>query len=420
MTAEQLKEMIDEGVASAFEKQQDAIATERRKHGEAMGNFLEQIAQDNRESKGVITDGVAMLNVKEGRAPFLARGIHNTKKGIHAAKVLIALRSGNGDLGAAHKYAVDKWTANDTVAKQLLASDGTAGGFWMESGASQEIIELLRPAAILRSMGPMIMQLPTASFTLPKMTGGSTASYIGETQNIPLTEPTAGDVRLLAKKLAAIVAMSRDMIRYPSSGSEAAVRADLVASLAQTEDINFIRGMGTEYTPRGLRYWAPSDNLITANTTVNLANVTEDLGEAVLLLMESNVRMINPGWLLTPAAFVYLATVRDGNGNFAFRAELMDGRLWGFPVGVSNQIPANLGAGANESEIYFVDFADVVIGDGVALELETTTEASYWDGTTNQSAFSKDMFLMRAIMEHDLVMRHEESVAVIIAAKWRP
>ncbi len=420
MTAEQLQEMIDKGVEAAFEKSQDAIATERRKHGDEMGNFLEQIAKDNRESKGVINEGMAMLNVTEGRAPFLARGIQNTKKGLHAAKVLMALRSSGNDLAAAHKYATEKWGDDNLVAKQLLASDGTAGGFWMESGASQEIIELLRPAAVVRSMGPMIIQLPTAAFTLPKMTGGSTASYIGETQNIPLTEPTAGDVRLLAKKLAAIVAMSRDMIRYPSSGSEAAVRADLVASLAQKEDIKFIRGLGTEYSPRGLRYWAPSANLITANTTVSLANVTDDLGEAVLLLMESDVRMINPGWLLTPAAFVYLATVRDGNGNFAFRAELMDGRLWGFPVGVSNQIPSNTGAGANESEIYFVDFADVVIGDGAALELESTTEASYWDGTTYQSAFSKDMLLMRAIMEHDLVMRHPESVAVIIAAKWRP
>jgi HK97 family phage major capsid protein len=113
-------------------------------------------------------------------------------------------------------------------------------------------------------------------------------------------------------------------------------------------------------------------------------------------------------------------TIRDGNGNFAYRDEMLAGTLWGFPFGTTTAIPTNLGGGSDESEIYFVDFADAIIGEAQTLTVDASTEASYKSGGNLVSAFSKDQTVIRAIEEHDFAMRHDASVAVLTAVKWIP
>src|SRR4029077_17095780 len=95
------------------------------------------------------------------------------------------------------------------------------------------------------------------------------------------------------------------------------------------------------------------------------------------------------------------------------------GTFWGWPYGVTTAIPVNLNAsgvvssGSTNSEIYLVDFADVALGEGLNLTIDASQEAAYFDGSTVISAYSQDQTVIRAIAEHDLVMRREESVAVM-------
>jgi HK97 family phage major capsid protein len=48
---------------------------------------------------------------------------------------------------------------------------------------------------------------------VPKITGGSTAGYVGENANITKTQPTTGQITLTFKKLAALVPISNDLLR---------------------------------------------------------------------------------------------------------------------------------------------------------------------------------------------------------------
>ena len=214
--------------------------------------------------------------------------------------------------------------------------------------------------------------------------------------------------------------ISNDLLRYNAYGVDAIVRDDLVAAFATREDLAFIRDDGSQFTPKGLRYWAPAPNVLDANATVNLANVTFDLARLVLQLESANVRMLRPAWILSPRSKMYLMTVRDGSGNFAFRDEMMVGRLWTFPFGSTTQIPENLGGGGDESEVYLVDMADAVIGDATSIIIDTSTEAAYHDGSQVIAAFSQDQTVVRAILQHDFGMRHDASVAVLQKVKWAP
>lgn len=346
-------------------------------------------------------------------------GAEKLEKGLLTARIVRALAAAKGDPERASSWAKKNWgDDSDLITKALSAGDATAGGYLIPPEYSTDLIELLKPMAVVRRLGATILPMNNGTLTVPKITGGSTASYIGENTNIPNTEQTFGQLTLTWKKLAALVPVSNDLLRFSSPNADAIVRDDLVSSMALREDLAFIRDDGTTNKPKGLLYWAPSGNKFAADATVNLANVTNDLGKAILLLKSKNVRFIRPGWIMSPRSEFYLLTVRDANGNFAFRDEMMAGRLFGYPYAVTTQIPENLGTGSNESEIYLADFADAIIGEATQLIIDASTEAAYHDGSNVVAAFSLDQTVIRVIAQHDFAMRHEESVAVITGVTW--
>ena len=304
---------------------------------------------------------------------------------------------------------------NDRLSQAMTVASHSGGGFMVPENYVPNIIELLRARVVVRQMGPMSAPLVNGSLTLPKQTAGSTASYIGESQNITPSAPTGGQRKWVAKKLAALVAVSNDLLRVSSPSADQFIRNDLVRQMAIAEDAAFIRNQGIGNAPKGLRYWAPSANVIPANGTVNLANVTNDLGKLELALANANVPMTNCGWLMCPRTLTYLKDLRDGNGNKAF-PELSDGMLRGYKVGSTTQIPWTLNT--DESEIYFADFDEFVLAEGQSIRLEASSEAAYDDGGTVKAAFSLDQTVVRAITEHDFAPRHDEAVAVLTAVDW--
>jgi HK97 family phage major capsid protein len=310
---------------------------------------------------------------------------------------------------------------NEQVVKALEASTGAGGGFLIAPEQSEDFIDLLTPRAIVRSFGTPTINMDSGAMQISKLTAGSTAYYIGENRDATASQQDFGMKRLTARKLAVLVPISNDLIRRGGPKVNTIVRNDALRSASLKEDVTFIRSAGSEFTPKGLRYLAAAANIIAANGTVNLANVTFDLGQLVLALEEANVAFSNPGFMLAPRTKQYLMTVRDSNGNYAFRAEMLTGRLWGYPFKTTTQIPRNLGSGS-DSEVYLVDFDDIVIGQTLAVEVAMSTEASYIDPTDGQlkSAFSQDQTLLRVLMEHDIQARYDLSIAILTGVTWTP
>jgi len=167
---------------------------------------------------------------------------------------------------------------------------------------SREIIELLRAKAVVRSLGAMSIPMNSGSLTMPKQTGSGTAYYIGENQDITPSQQTFGQIQMSAKKLAALTPISNDLIRDASPNADMLVREDLLAVMALREDLAFIRDDGTENKPKGMRYWADSNNVLprTQDSGANtLATVTADLAKAVSLIEEANVPMTRMDWIMS-------------------------------------------------------------------------------------------------------------------------
>ena len=129
-------------------------------------------------------------------------------------------------------------------------------------------------------------------------------------------------------------------------------------------------------------------------------------------------RAAQPGWALSPRSYMKLFGLRDGNGNKVY-PELAQGLLKGYPIAHTNTIPVNLGAGTNESEIYFADFNDVVIGEQDNMTIDFSREATYVDSTgTLVTAFSRNQSVLRLVANHDIGFRHPEGLALGTSVTW--
>jgi HK97 family phage major capsid protein len=347
--------------------------------------------------------------------------------------IIGALKHSPGNLVAAADFAKQTMSQNgvgDGVAMALSSVNASGGAVLIPTVLAQTVIERLIPNAVVRSMGPLSLPLNNGNLTMPRIAGGAVAGYIGRDNDAPVSQQTFDDVQLVAKKLACLVPIGNDLIRFAGIDQrvDGLIVEDTAFSMANAEDTAFIRGDGTNSTPKGLRNWCLPQNVLVATPIGTLSGqaliqaIMADAGRMVLALRRANVRLRKPGWLMHPDSVQFLGDLLTTTGNKVF-PEIADGMFRGYPIGVTTEIPTNLtssGATGNGSEIYFVDFAEMVIGESMNLSVAISMDATYTDPATGTpvSAFQRDLTLIRIITENDFGPRHAEAIAVLDGVTW--
>ena len=338
-------------------------------------------------------------------------------EGAKMARLAMSVAAGAGDLQLAEQFAA-KEIGDADVAMAISTAAGSGGALVPESFHS-EVIELLRPRTVIRRLGARSVPLPNGNLTMPRMAGGATASYVGEGADPKATGANFDDVKLSAKTMITIVPMSNQLIGNAGYNVEQLVLGDMLSAMAVREDKAFLRDDGTDNTPTGFKAIATAARRTKPwSGTATLEAIDAFLDGLILMLMASDSLMINPGWALSPRSYMKLFGLRDGNGNKVY-PELAQGLLKGYPIAHTNTIPVNLGAGTNESEIYFADFNDVVIGEQDNMTIDFSREATYVDSTgTLVTAFSRNQSVLRLVANHDIGFRHPEGLALGTSVTW--
>lgn len=338
--------------------------------------------------------------------------------GVMVARIAQAVAIGGSDQRAVAAAASEIYGSEmGQIVANMEQATNTKGGFLIDTDYSSDFIDVLRPRVVIRNMGARSVPMPDGNLTMRKKTAGSSASYVGERVAAPSTGATVGQLTMSAKRLTAIVPITNQLIRRSSLNVQMMIRDDLVSGVAVKEDQQFLRGTGSSTAPTGLRNLIAAGNVIAANATVNLENVTNDLGKLRLAVLNANVPMTKCGYIMSPRTLLYLENLRDGNGNKAF-PEVAEGRLGIYPIGVTTSVPDNLGAGTNQSEIYFGDFDQFLIGDTEQIAIAASDVAAYDDNGTMQAAFSNDETVVRLIAEHDTQVRYDTAFAVLTGVTW--
>ncbi|HDS6906963.1 TPA: phage major capsid protein [Klebsiella oxytoca] len=335
--------------------------------------------------------------------------------GAGMTRLVMAVAAGAGNLQDAATFAAEE--LNDPSVSMAISTAASSGGVLIPQNLHSEVIELLRDRTIIRKLGARSIPLPNGNMALPRLAGGATASYTGENKDAKVSEARFDDVKLTAKTMIAMVPISNQLIGRAGFNVEQLVLQDILTAISVREDKAFMRDDGTGDTPTGMKARATEWNRLLPweATEINLNTIDEYLDKIILMAMDGNSNMISCGWGMSNRTYMKLYGLRDGNGNKVY-PEMSQGpqsMLKGYPIQRTSAIPANLGTGGKESEIYFADFNDVVIGEDGNMKVDFSKEASYIDADGNLvSAFSRNQSLIRVITEHDIGFRHPEGLVL--------
>ncbi|WP_025740871.1 phage major capsid protein [Salinivibrio socompensis] len=362
---------------------------------------------------------------KPVNTPYVKRAVQQeaSEPGDKFAQYVMAVAHSGGDLSRAAEFAESNF-GDEHMAAAIDSQSPDSGGVLVHQDYASDLVELLKPRTVVRRMGARSIPMPNGNLTMPRKTGRGQATYGKEGDDIKITKPTFGDIKFSAKKLTALTPISNDLIRQSSRSAIQLVREDLIDAISLAEDSAFLRSDGSNDSPVGIlnqtnkSHIIPASEAPVAKTKPELDAVDSFLNSLIKKQRLADAPMITCGWVLSPSVFTFLEGLRDGNGNKVY-PELSNGRLKGFTAMFTNQIPENLSAEGNESEIYFTDFSQVLIADTMQYRIAISSEASYvGDDGKLTSAFSRDQTLMRIIAEHDLGLRHDQASAVATGVKW--
>ena len=316
---------------------------------------------------------------------------------------------GSADNSKNGMYPDDK--AVQALLKQLSATTPSEGGFLISEQYARDIIPMLMSKTAVMELGARRVPMPGGNLNLPKLTGGATSYYIGENQNATKSQQTFGNVKLSSKKLVTLVPVSNDLIRNSSPEADTIVRDDMVQQMRLKIDYTAMYGDGTAYTPIGIKKSVATANISVATGTATLS--ADIPGTMIGALMLDNVPMISVGWIFNARIWNAFYNLKTTTNQYIYRDEMNRGTLNGFPFRMSNQITtANSTAGTTYFDMFLGDFSEFMFGDEMSFEFMASNEASWYDGSSLQSAFSLDQTVLKITAKHDMALRHNSAFQV--------
>lgn len=327
---------------------------------------------------------------------------------------------GRNDPERAAFFAQKKYQDEDMVRefKALTATGPSSGGYLIPEVYMDQIVELLYPKTVIYDLGAQKVPLDSGNLNIPKMTAGTRATWGGEQRRISKTEPKFGNIKLTAKRLAAIVPMSRELMMSTSYSADALFANDLTRRMQLGLDYGGLYGTGGDFMPLGI---GKNKNIETVDAKkVGNADLADNDGKITAdfpvwlraKAMNKNIDDAKLGWAFNSITESYLMNLKTTTGAYIYREEMQGGKLLGAPYRISNQIPVNTDG---TTDIFFGNWADLLIGDQMGMETFTTLEGAWMDEEGVQhNAFDENLAATRATMYDDIAVRHEES---FIAAK---
>lgn len=261
----------------------------------------------------------------------------------------------------------------------------------------QDFIERLSAATVALNAGAQFLSdLAGAPVEMPRVQGGLSAEWLGETTAPTDSQVSTGMLRLIPKELAVSATVSRKLMALSGDASRRLIEQDMQRVMGETLDTGVIRGGGGSATPLGI---ANTPGIGTTDVTAGgvygaLAlsgasqNVTDYLNLTVAKCDARNALGDRNAFACNPLALQQLRTAKDtegkpllhttmGSTQFGDASALTQrntatgarGELWGHPVYTST----NLLYGT-VTDLMFGNWSDVLIGGWGPLLLEMSTD----------------------------------------------
>ena len=304
-------------------------------------------------------------------------------------------------------------------AKALGGDNDAAGGFLVQPDRMGSIIDLLRDASLLSRTAITEMTLPRSGrLEMSKTINDVSWQYVAENTDIDslgLTDPSLGQVNLIAKTAVGLAKLSNQLINDGSPSAEAWVRGLYATSGAEDINNTLLNGTGTNGQPRGIMN-NPGKTIRVAGTVGANGDTLkpEDVAQAVSDVGEVNG--VFQGWIMRPVMTSAIRNKRadavsggDKAGAFLFVEAngANPAMLQGYPIAESTKVSKARvkGSGTTLTSIIGGMLSQVIYGRMATMELRSSDVAG--------TAFQNNQTWIRAIRRDDVQIRIPSTIVVI-------
>jgi HK97 family phage major capsid protein/HK97 family phage prohead protease len=253
-----------------------------------------------------------------------------------------------------------------------------------------DFIDVLRNASSVMQAGATMLSGLSGDVKIPKKATAAAAAWIAtEGGDSAESEMTVGQVTMSPKTLGAHTDVTRQLLIQSSMDVEALIRNDLTSAIAITIDKAGLEGAGTSGAPTGILSQSG------VNTVTAFAAANPTFPEVVTLetaIAEDNALLGNLAYILPASMYGALKTVAKAANTAQFVIE-PGGTMNGYKAIVSNQ--------ATAGNLYFGNFADLLIGMFGGLDIVVDPYTHSKSGTIR----------VVALQSVDVAVRHAQSFA---------
>lgn len=305
------------------------------------------------------------------------------------------------------------------------------GGILLPTPNSGTIIPFLRAENTFINNGPRRIPLVGGRFNQPRGATPSTAGYIGEGARKPVGSPTFDGISMSSKKIAGIVMMTEEVLRWSIADIRGYVVDDLRQTLATNMDTALYFGPGSATVPLGILQRDAAINVFDASKTgagAYFADPTKPTYQEIdaigtLMLLAITDRNISPRgakWSMNYHLAEYLGNLRGANGQYIYPEMQGDSPRWKkMPVSITNAFPNNGGVATDESILALITWDNVLYGEDQDVTVRTSTEATIDPGTgVLVHLFQQNMMAVLMEARHDVALQRAGAISVLRKARW--
>ena len=264
-------------------------------------------------------------------------------------------------------------SSNPQVQQQIRAalSTGVNTQVIYTEHLADRFIDNLRNASSVLQAGVTVLGGLDSNVEIPGASSNGTAAWLAaEAANAAEVVQTFRKITLSIKDVAGYTDMTRRMLMQSSIDMEAFVRNNLVLNMAEAIDLAGLSGSGASGVPTGLKNTAGIGSVSYA--AVGASPTWAEIVAFETAVASANALRGNPVYLGPASMRGYLKSTEKAASTGIYLMQSNDAGLNGYPFITSNQVAA--------ADMYFGNFADMLMGMWGSLSLERDTAALFLSG----------------------------------------
>lgn len=279
-----------------------------------------------------------------------------SKGGITTREVLQGWSAPESVINAATQKAVAGTTTETNFGKELVDYANLTG----------EFIELVRQKTVVDKIAAQMRQVPF-NVKIPTQTVSGSVGWVGEGKMKPVGNPQFGSMTLSHAKIAGIVLLSDELIRFSNPKADQLVRDDLVQTVAQFIDQQFFDPEKAEATESPASVLNGVSEITATGTTAD--KVDADTNTLIAQLVDAGISLEGAVWGMSETRAMQISGMRDPLGRPFFEGMSLTGTrsFKGLPVHTSG----NLG-----DKIVLIVPSQILLADDGGVDFSVSNEAT--------------------------------------------